>query len=90
MDSITQVTIGCAIGEVCLGRQIGNRDILWGGLIGTLPDLDVLFNPLFGEVTKITWHRGYSYSILISLVAAPLQAWLMHRLYRDRTQFNHW
>jgi len=90
MDSITQVAIGCAIGEVCLGRQIGNRAILWGGLIGTLPDLDVLFNPLFDEVTKLTWHRGYSHSILINLVAAPLLAWLMHRLYRDRTEFKQW
>ncbi len=90
MDSITQVTIGCAIGEVCLGRQLGNRAILWGGLVGTLADLDVLVNPLFDEVTKLTWHRGYSHSILINLAAAPLLAWLMHRLYRDRTQFNQW
>jgi inner membrane protein len=90
MDSITQVTIGCAIGEVCLGRQIGNKAILWGGLVGTLADLDVLFNPLFDEVTKLTWHRGYSHSILINLVAAPILAWALHRLYRDRTQFKQW
>jgi inner membrane protein len=90
MDSITQVTIGCAIGELCLGRQLGNRAILWGGLVGTLADLDFLANPLFDEVTRLTWHRGYSHSILINLVAAPLLAWLMHRLYRDRTHFKQW
>ena len=90
MDSITQVTIGCAIGEVCLGRQLGNRAVLWGGLVGTLADLDILANPLLDEVTKLTWHRGYSHSILINLVIAPLLAWLMHRLYQDRTQFTQW
>jgi inner membrane protein len=90
VDSITQITLGCAIGEVCLGRQLGNRAILWGGLVGTLADLDVLANPFLDEVTKLTWHRGYSHSILIVLVAAPLLAWLMHRLYRDRTQFKQW
>jgi inner membrane protein len=74
MDSVTQVTLGCAIGEVCLGRQLGNRAILWGGLVGTLADLDVLLNPLLDEVTKLTWHRGYTHSIVINLVAAPLLA----------------
>lgn len=59
-------------------------------MAGTFADLDVLANPLIDEVIQLTWHRGYSHSILINLVAAPLLAWLMHRLYQVRTQFKEW
>lgn len=90
MDSITQFAIGSAVGEVCLGRQLGNRAILIGGVVGTLADLDVLVNPLLDEVTKLTWHRGYSHAILINLFAAPVLAWVGHRFTRDRTQYRQW
>ncbi len=90
MDSVTQATLGCAIGEVCLGRRLGNMAVLWGALFGTLADLDVLVNPLLDEVTKLSWHRGYSHSIFLNLAAAPALAWLMHRFYRDRTAYREW
>ena len=32
MDSLTQLTFGASVGEAAL----------WGGVLGTLPDLDVL------------------------------------------------
>ena len=42
MDSLTQVVLGAAVGEAALGKKIGNRAIVWGGIAGTIPDLDVL------------------------------------------------
>ena len=30
MDSLTQIILGAAVGEVCLGKRIGNRAMLWG------------------------------------------------------------
>ena len=50
MDSVTQITLGAAVGEAVLGRKIGGRAMLWGAIAGTLPDLDV-FVPL-GDVVK--------------------------------------
>ena len=44
MDSITQAALGAAVGEGVLGRRIGNRAPIWGAVLGTLPDLDVVFN----------------------------------------------
>lgn len=90
MDSITQFVIGSAIGEVTLGRKLGNRPILIGGVVGTLADLDVLVNPLLDEVTKLTWHRGYSHAVLINLIAAPFLAWIGHRFTRERTEYRQW
>ncbi|MEO0878023.1 MAG: metal-dependent hydrolase, partial [Bacteroidota bacterium] len=44
MDSLTQITLGAAVGEVVLGKKAGNRAMVWGAIAGTFPDLDILAN----------------------------------------------
>ena len=39
MDSITQIVLGAACGEIALGKKIGNKAILFGAIGGTIPDL---------------------------------------------------
>ncbi len=70
MDSITQATLGAAIGEALLGRKLGWKGALWGAFFGTLPDLDLLFYPFLDRVDQIYWHRGISHSILLMFVGA--------------------
>ena len=79
MDSVTQATLGAAIGEAVLGRKIGNKGMLWGAIAATLPDLDVIFVPLYNNIQRISIHRGYSHSILVSVVVATLLAWLFYK-----------
>jgi inner membrane protein len=43
MDSLTQAVLGAGVAEVTLGHKIGNKALLTGAVIGTIPDLDVLF-----------------------------------------------
>ena len=43
MDSLTQIVLGGAIGELVARRKMGNRAVLWGAIAGTIPDLDVFF-----------------------------------------------
>lgn len=81
MDSITQMALGAAVGEAVLGRRIGNRAPLWGAVVGTLPDLDVLV-PLGDPVASFTYHRSFSHSLIVLGLAAPLLAWLITRLPR--------
>ena len=90
MDSITQAALGAAIGEATLGRKVGNKAPIWGAVVGSLPDLDVLFNPLMDQVTQLTWHRGYSHSILLNLIAAFVVGWLLSRLHRGQTEPRDW
>ncbi len=91
MDSITQAALGAAVGEALLGRKIGSRAPIWGAVLGTLPDLDVFFNPLMDEVAQLSWHRGPSHSILFAAVAAPLVALLLRRLHaRYEVEFPRW
>ncbi|NND77004.1 MAG: metal-dependent hydrolase [Flavobacteriales bacterium] len=79
MDSITQATLGAAIGEALLGKRIGNKGALLGAIVATIPDFDILFLPLFDQVERISIHRGFSHSIVFCLLAAFIFTWLMSR-----------
>ncbi|MDZ7717582.1 MAG: metal-dependent hydrolase [Balneolaceae bacterium] len=72
MDSITQITLGAAVGELLLGKKIGYRAAAWGALLGTVPDLDILANPFLDNAAEIRFHRGFTHSILFCLLASPM------------------
>ena len=76
MDSLTQIVLGAAVGEVVLGKKIGNKAMLWGAIAGTIPDLDVYQSLLYDSLKANELHRGISHSLLFSLLMAPLLAWL--------------
>ncbi len=83
MDSLTQAALGAAVAEAGLGRTgIGNKAILWGVALGTLPDLDVLLYPWLDSVDRLYWHRGLSHSLLFMLAAAPILGLLIRRIHR--------
>ncbi|MFT4536504.1 MAG: inner membrane protein [Saprospiraceae bacterium] len=77
MDSITQAVLGAAIGKVCLGEKIGSKSILIGAAIATFPDLDVVILPFLDPLERLSMHRGFSHSILFSLLLALLLAYLL-------------
>ncbi|TVZ21899.1 inner membrane protein [Dokdonia sp. Hel_I_63] len=80
MDSLTQIVLGAAVGEAVLGKKIGNRAMLWGAVAGTIPDLDIVWRYLTDTITATEMHRGFSHSIVFSILAAPLLGWLVHQL----------
>ncbi len=82
MDSITQVTLGAAIGESVLGKKIGIKAAAWGALLGTLPDLDVLANPFLDNVSEVYFHRGFTHSVLFCILAAPFFGWLINKIHK--------
>jgi len=63
MDSLTQIVLGAAVGEAVLGRKVGNRAMLWGGICGTLPDLDVLANAMSDPMSALAYHRAFTHSL---------------------------
>lgn len=91
MDSLSQFTLGAAVGEAIFGKKIGGWGILIGGLAGTIPDLDVFFLPLFDEIAYLTIHRGYTHSILFSVLMSPLFAWPLQKLFAKKgTTYSRW
>ncbi len=83
MDSLTQIVLGAAVGEAALGKKIGNRAMIWGAIGGTIPDLDVMTNLFMGELQAMCAHRGFTHSIVFSLLAPMAFAWLLSYLYRS-------
>lgn len=91
MDSLTQFTLGAAVGEAVLGRKIGNKAIWLGGIFGTIPDLDVLLNFALETTQKLRIHRGISHSILFAILFGAFSAWLLGKLFKkNKLPFNQW
>lgn len=83
MDSLTQITLGMAVGELVLGKKAGNKAILWGAVTGTIPDLDVFVTPFFNEIDRLVIHRGFSHSLLFVLIFSPLLGLLIHKIHKN-------
>ena len=81
MDSVTQFVLGAAVGEAVLGKKVGNRAMLWGGIAGTIPDLDVALGSFMSDINALAFHRGFSHSITFAILAAIPLGWLVHRFY---------
>ena len=90
MDSLTQLVFGAACGEAILGKKVGRKALIWGGVLGTLPDLDV-FIPLGGPVDDFVYHRGFSHSLFVLGLLSPLIAWLIIIVHKDTKQlYTKW
>ena len=84
MDSLTQIVLGAAVGEAVLGKKIGTRAMLWGAIAGTIPDLDVFLRLVTDQITATEMHRGFSHSLVFSILLAPLLAWVAHKIHKRR------
>lgn len=90
MDSLTQLTLGAAVGEAVLGKKVGNRAILWGAFGGLLPDFDVFARFFMDDLDALAFHRGFMHSIVFAVMAAAVLAWLVNRLYQTETHRKKW
>lgn len=75
MDSLTQITLGAAVGEATLGNKLGNKAPIWGAVLGFLPDVDVFFQNLFDTVDSLFIHRGLTHSLFFAVAFGVLGAW---------------
>jgi len=91
MDSLTQLAVGAAAGEAVLGRKLGNRAVLWGAVVGTLPDLDIIPGWFFDTPDKLLFHRGFTHSLAFILLATLLFSWIFsHFFKRKNISFKEW
>lgn len=84
MDSLTQITLGAAVGEVVLGKKAGNRAMLWGAIAGTFPDLDILANAVTDPISSLAYHRAFTHSIAFAIIVPLGLGMLVHRIYGGR------
>jgi inner membrane protein len=80
MDSLSQIVLGAAVGNEVLGKKLGNKSILYGAIIGTIPDLDLLYGKFVDPLTATDIHRGFSHSLLFFLFLSPILGWVLQKL----------
>jgi inner membrane protein len=81
MDSATQFLLGASISGAVLGPKLGGRAVLLGGIVATLPDLDS-FIPMGNAIDDMTYHRGFSHSVILQTLATPAIAFAAAKLVR--------
>jgi inner membrane protein len=90
VDSLSQIVLGSAIGVAVMGRRTAVwKAALWGGVCGTLPDLDALID--FGDaVRNMTYHRAESHGLFYLTLLSPVMAWIASRVHREPALFKRW
>ncbi len=89
MDSLTQIILGAATGELAGGKKVGRKAMFWGAVGGTIPDLDVMVGGilqsinLFDEMDALAFHRGISHSFLFAVIAPLVLGRLVAWHYRN-------
>ena len=82
MDSLTQFVLGSGVGLAVLGHKIGPRKAaITGGLLGTVPDLDV-FYPFEDPIDSFILHRGATHSVIMQAIVTPLFGEALLRLFK--------
>ena len=89
MDSLTQIVLGAAVGEAVLGKKMGNKAMLYGAIAGTIPDFDTFASHFTDTVTALEIHRGFTHSIVFSVVFAPIFGWLVSR-WEKTASWKNW
>jgi inner membrane protein len=74
MDNLTHTLIGVSIASLVMGRRGGARALVVGAAVANLPDIDI-FIPHANIIDTMTYHRGFTHSLLVETVAAPVVAW---------------
>ena len=90
MDSLTQIVLGGAVGELLAGKKLGNRAVLWGSVAGTIPDLDVFLRAFYHPIEAALVHRGFSHSLLFAFLASPILGWIFNRISQGHHGFWLW
>ncbi len=90
MDTVSQIALGASVCVAVMGR----RTALWksaavGGVLGTLPDLDVVID--YGDaVLDMVLHRADSHSLFYLSLLGPALGLLAARLCGDAAPARRW
>ncbi|MBF4490658.1 metal-dependent hydrolase [Psychrobacter sp. N25K4-3-2] len=83
MDSLSQIVLGASVQGAILGKYQGRKAYLYGAMLGTLPDLDVLIN-YPDPISNMTYHRGFSHSLIVLTAVGIVGALLISRYHAWR------
>ncbi len=90
MDSITQITLGSAVGVAVMGRHTKVwKAALWGAAAGTTPDLDT-FVRYSNDILNMTRHRAESHALYYLTCLSPVVALAASWVHREWNLYLRW
>ena len=79
------------MGEAFAGRTVGKKAMLWGILAQSIPDIDFISSLWLNTADHLLAHRGFTHSILFTLLFSPLLAVLAERWHRPHNiSYKRW
>ena len=88
MDSFTQIVLGIATAELVAGKKLQNKTFLYGAILGTIPDLDIVVGKFLSDVDGVAIHRGLSHSLLFFAFLSPVFGWVISKIEKDKINFK--
>ena len=88
MDSLTQIVLGIATAELVAGKKLQNKTFLYGAILGTIPDLDIVIGKFMSDVGGVAIHRGLSHSLLFFMFLSPVLGWLISKIEKGKISFK--
>ncbi|MDR6968553.1 inner membrane protein [Flavobacterium arsenatis] len=88
MDSFTQIVLGIATAELCAGEKLQRKTFLYGAILGTIPDLDVVVGQFMNPVDGVAIHRGLSHSLLFFIGLSPMLGWAISKFEKGKISFK--
>ncbi|MFN7045060.1 MAG: metal-dependent hydrolase [Flavobacterium sp.] len=88
MDSLTQIALGIATAELVAGKKLQNKTFLYGVILGTIPDLDIVVGKFMSDVDGVAIHRGLSHSLLFFVFLVPVLGWVISKIEKDKINFK--
>ena len=64
MDPLTHGLLGASLGQALSGPALGRRALVWGAVLGMVPDLDMLARPA-DPFAEWRWHRGPTHGFAV-------------------------
>ncbi|MNJ95038.1 hypothetical protein D3C87_127420 [compost metagenome] len=88
MDSFTQILLGIATAELCASEKLHRKTFLYGAILGTIPDLDVVVGQFLNPVDGVAIHRGLSHSLLFFVLLSPILGLIITKIERGKIGFR--
>lgn len=89
MDSFTQILLGVATAELVAGKKLQNKTFLYGAVLGTIPDLDIIVGKFLSDVDGVAIHRGLSHSLLFFVLLSPVLGWVISKIEKNKINFKN-
>lgn len=80
MDVVTHLALGICTTEVLLRRAPDKKLLLWGALVQTLPDIDIIPGLYLPAHEALLIHRGFTHSLVFALICGFILALLARKV----------